>query len=232
MTSHSETASLGVARRPAPPRSAASIRAFASPVTYLPEQYDPRQQPAPIAVTAGHFGLVHPKPRTGRAVWLALLVIVASVVGFLGWRVLNTTAGPTDVTYTSAAGHFTASFPAQPIETMRSESHGKWRLEYHTVAVAGRAVVTEATVVGRLPAANRLGEVMVARFTDVAGLTLSSIKNFTFHGDKARQGTFFTLDGQAFSVLVVAPPGRRIYALSAPLGTAFDTLKESFVIAG
>jgi hypothetical protein len=232
MTAHSETVPLSVARRPAPPRSAASIRAFASPVTYLPEQYDPRQQPAPIAMSAGHFGLVHPKPRTGRGVWLVLLVIVASAVGLLGWRMLNSASAATGVTYTSAAGHFTANFPAEPVETTRTESHGKWRLEYHTVAVEGRAVVTEATVVGRLPGAKRLGEVMVARFTDVAGRTLSSIKNVTFHGDKARQGTLFTLDGQAFTVLVVAPPGRRIYALSAPLGTAFETLKESFVIAG
>jgi hypothetical protein len=232
MSSHPQTAAIGVPRRPAPPRSAASYQAFASPVSYVPEQYDPRQVPAPMAMTAGQFGLVRPKQRTGRAVWLALLLILAASVAFVGWRASRTGA-PTEagVAYTSAAGHFSVRFPAAPIESTRTARDGPSRLTLRLADVPGQGAVAEVHVAGS-PAGtmSKLADRLAAGVGS-HGISLSSVKHFTFHGMRAVQGNYIQPStGELVTVLVAARSTRELFLIVGRTGSTFDALKTSFAV--
>ena len=234
MTSQSHTA-VGARRRPAPPGPAsAPAYTVARPVSYVPDAYDPKHSPAVTSALPGNFGIVYPAQRTGRSVWLALMVVVASVVTFVGWRAQQSGASDSSsgVTYTSAAGHFSARFPAQPTDTVKSERHGPLRIVTHTTAVPGQAVVAEIEVVGRIPGdAQRFSRQMVASLTSFDGSELTSMKSLTLQGSPARQGNAFGPNtGQLLTVLVVARSTRRFYTVIAPTGADFDTLKASFRI--
>lgn len=234
MTSHPQTASVaGVARRPTPPRSAASVRAFGSPVTYTPEQYDPRHAPAPISVGIGGYGLVHPKHRTGRGVWLALLIIAASVAGFLGWRVTHSgTAPESGIAYTSAVAHFSARFPAQPVELTHSQRIGANKLVVHFSYVVGQGGIAEAEVRGPLHGdLSKLGRQFAAGLGSSGKVDLTGVKNFRFQGLPARQGNFIQANsGELMTELLVAASERRVYIVLALTGPSFDALKDSFTI--
>lgn len=234
MTSESHTA-VGPHRRPAPPGPASAPEyTFARPVSYVPDAYDPKHMPAVAASMSGQFGMVYPAQRTGRSVWFALLLIVASVVAFVGWRAQQSGASDSSsgVTYTSAAGHFSARFPAQPAESVKSERHGPVRLVTHTTAVPGEAVVAEVEVGGPIPGdAQRFSRHLVAGLSTIDGSELTSVKNTRFQGSPARQGNVFGPNtGRLFTVLVVARSARRYYLVIAPTGPEFDTLKASFRI--
>ena len=208
----------GVHRRPAGELRAGRVR--------------PQTQPGRYVCAARQ--LVYPAQRTGRSVWLALMVVVASVVTFVGWRAQQSGASDSSsgVTYTSAAGHFSARFPAQPTDTVKSERHGPLRIVTHTTAVPGQAVVAEIEVVGRIPGdAQRFSRQMVASLTSFDGSELTSMKSLTLQGSPARQGNAFGPNtGQLLTVLVVARSTRRFYTVIAPTGADFDTLKASFRI--
>ena len=233
MTSQSDSAAAGARRRPTPPRPAAAPQyAFAAPVTYTPDAYDPKQVPAVASSLPGQFGLVYPAQRTSRSVWVALLLIIASVIGFVGWRAQHSGASDSSsgITYTSTGGHFVAHFPSQPTETTRTSQYRNARFAFHTVAVQGAAVVVEAAISGHLPAdPQTVRGYMIRRITS-GGMGLTSVKALTFRGAPARQGNLVEPTGDVFSVLVLAPSARRYYVLAAPLGTQFDALKESFRI--
>jgi hypothetical protein len=232
MTSHPQIASMAVPRRPAPPRSAASVHAFASPVTYTPEEYDPRHAPAPIAVGAGGFGLVLPKPRTGRAGKIALLLIVAAVGGFLGWRVAQSSpAAEPGVAYTSAAGHFSARFPAQPVEISRSEHQGRTRLIVHMAVAAGQGSVGEFELAG--PSVAKVGKLAdrLAESVGAHGITLSSVQHFTFRGMPATQGNYIQSNtGELATALMAVESQHRFYIVLGLTGPTFDQLKASFAV--
>jgi hypothetical protein len=228
MTSQSQSAALGSQRRPAPPRASAPAAHPLRPVTYVPETYDPRQAPAAAAVIPGQYGLVYPGRRTGRGVWLALLMIVVGVVAFLSWRVTRTGASPQPgIVYTSATGHFSDRFPAEPSEVTRG-LHG---MTLHAAVVPGAAMVAEAA----LPAAvkGRAGQHLdsvAAGYARAAGAPLSGIKKLSVQGGPAMQANYIDpTSGELRSILVLAPTDRRLYLIVAPTGPTFDTLKQSFV---
>jgi hypothetical protein len=234
MTSQSHTDAIGTRRRPAPPRpGAASRRASVAPISYVPDAFDPTHLPAAAASLPGQFGLVYPAHRTGRGVWFSLLVIVASVIGFIGWRAQHSGASDSSsgVTYTSTAGHFAAHFPSQPTETARVERHGAWALTLHIAGVTGQAVVVAGDVSGPMRVAARhqmFGA--LDRVTSMDGIDLTSVKNVHFHGAPARQGNYVTPSGDVFSVLIAMPSARHYFFIGAPLGPQFDAFKASFRI--
>lgn len=233
MTLESQTAAVGTRRRPTPPRAVAVAScAGVGPATYVPEEFDPKLAPARSVSSPGHFGLVYPAQRTPRGVWLTVLVLVASVAAFVGWRAQHSGASDSSsgLTYTSSAGHFAAHFPSPPSETSRTERHGRSRLVFHTAAVQGEAVIAEVSVAGKLPAgAHRVRDYVVRQIT-TGGLGLTSVKTVSVHGTPARQGNLVQPTGEVFTVLVVAPSAHRYFVLAAPLGSQFDTLKNSFRI--
>jgi hypothetical protein len=233
MTSQSHTAAIGARRRPTPPRPGAPSRAVAMPVSYVPDAFDPKQLPVAPASLPGQFGLVYPAQRTGRGVWFSLLLIVASVLAFIGWRAQHSGASDSSsgLTYTSTAGHFAAHFPSQPSETVRVEHHGAWRLTLHIAGVAGQAVVVAGDLSGPVQAATR-PQVLAAlnRVTSTDGVGLTSVKNVRFHGAPAREGNYVAPSGDVFSVLIAMPSPRRYYFVGAPLGPQFDALRQSFRI--
>lgn len=234
MTSESHTA-VGARRRPVPPRPAsAPADVFAQPVSYVPDAYDPKQVTAAAASLPGQFGTVYPSQRTGRSVWFALLVVIASVIAFVGWRAQHSGASDSSsgLAYTSAAGHFSAHFPAQPTELVKSEWHGPLRILMHLTVVPGRAAVVAADLVGPIPGdSQRVARQLLSNVTDIDDSELSSVKDVQFEGSAARQGNFFGPDtGELFTVLMVIPSVHRIYVLMAPTGPDFDALKASFRI--
>lgn len=232
MTSESHTA--GARRRPAPSGHASAPEyTFARPVSYVPDAYDPKYLPVAAPSLAGHLGVVYPAQRTGRSVWFALLLIVASVVAFVGWRAQQSGASDSSrALYTSAAGHFSARFPAQPTDLVKSERHGRLRIVIHLSAVPGDAVVAEAELSGPISGnAQRLGRRLVGKFTNIDEAELTSVRNMRFEGHPARQGNFFgPTPDQLFTVLMVAPSIHRFYLVMAPTGAEFDALKSSFHI--
>lgn len=234
MTSESHTAA-GPRRRPTPPGpTPGPAYAIAQPVSYVPDAYDPKQLPAVVSTLPGQFGIVHPSQRTGRSVWFVLVVILASVVAFVGWRAQQSGASDSSsgVTHTSAAGHFTARFPAEPTDLVRSVRRGGRRIVMHLSAVTGQAVVAEAELHGSIPGnPQRAARQLLHSVTDIEDSELSSVRNFQFQGSPARQGNFFgPTTGQLFTVLIVAPSVRRFYEVMAPTGPDFDALKASFRI--
>lgn len=234
MTSESHTV-RGARRRPTPPGQASAPEyTFARPVSYVPDAYDPKQIPAVAATLPGQFGAVFPTQRTDRNVWFALLLVVASVVAFVGWRAQQSGASDSSsgVNYTSAAGHFAARFPAAPTDLVKSERHGPVRIVLHMTAVPGKAVVAAADLRGPTPGgALRLGRPLVAGLTDIDESELTSVKNIRFQGSPARQGNFFApRTGELFTALMVAPSIHRLYLVMAPTGPGFDALKASFRI--
>lgn len=233
MTSESHPAAVGVTRRPAPPRPAAAPCVPAAPVTYVPDEYDPRHAPAAAAVTPGQYGLVHPTPRSGRGVWIALLLIVAAVVGFVGWRVTHTgTKAQSGTAYTSAAGHFSARFPAQPVEMSRTERDGASRLTMHLAVVAGQGSVGEMEIAGHLGKNVSALAKRMAAGTGSDDITLSSVKHFSFHGMRAMQGNYLQeTTGELVTVLVAVQSKRRLYLVLGSTGPTFDVLKDSFAVA-
>jgi hypothetical protein len=200
----------------------------------VPDAYDPKHIPATASSLPGQFGAVYPSHRTGPSVWFALLLIVASLAGFVGWRAQQSGASDSSsgVTYTSAAGHFSARFPEQPTDLVKSERHGPLKIVIHLAAVPGKAVVAEAELIGPIPGdAQRLGRQLVGSLTNIDDSELTSAKDMRFQGSPARQGNLFGPNtGQLFTVLVVAPSIRRFYMVIAPIGPAFDALKASFRI--
>jgi hypothetical protein len=231
MTSHSQSAAVGARRRPSPPRPAAAPQfALAAPVTYVPDEYDPTQQPVPATSLPGQFGIVYPSQRTAKGVWITLLVIVTSVVAFVGWRAQLSGASDSSagLTYTSTAAHFAAHFPAQPTETVRTEQHGGLRFAYHDVMVPGAAVITEGEITGRLPARPQQVRDLLIRQIATNSLALTGVHTVSWHGSPARQGNLVEPTGEVFTVLVIAPSVRRYYLLAAPLGAQFEALKDSF----
>jgi len=234
MTSQSHTDAIGTRRRPNPPRpGAAAKRASAAPVSYVPDAFDPTHLPAAAASLPGQFGLVYPSQRTGRGVWFSVMLIVASVIAFVGWRAQQSGASDSSsgLTYTSTAGHFAAHFPAQPTETVRIERHGAWRLTLHVAGVDGEAVVVVGDVTGPVHAAAR-HQMLAAldRATSMDGLDLTSVRSVRFHGAPARQGNYVTPSGDVFAVLIAMPSARKYYFIGAPLGPQFDAFKASFRI--
>jgi hypothetical protein len=203
-------------------------------VTYVPEEYDTRRAPAAITVTPGQFGMVLPKRQTGRGVWIALLLIVASAVGFVGWQVLHSggNAAAAGVSYTSAAGHFAVRFPAQPAELSRTERDGATRLVVHVAYVVGQGAVGEfevrGTVHGNL---DELGERLAGSIGSSGDIDLSSVKRFSFHGMRARQGNYISpTTGELMTALLAASSQRRAYLVIGLTGPTFDSLKDSFSV--
>jgi hypothetical protein len=200
-------------------------------VTYVPVAYDPRQLPAAVSATPGQFGLVHPNRGTGRGVWVVLVLIIATVAGFVGWRVVHTAAAPQPgIAYTSTAGHFAARFPAQPVELTRSVRSGRSRLIVHLAVVAGQGSVAEMQVVGAAGGdLSRLGEHLAASFGSTDEITLTGVRNFTFEGMRARQGNYLQpVSGQLATMLIAAQSSRRAYLVLGLTGPTFDALKASF----
>lgn len=231
MTSQSHTAAVGARRRPTPPRPAAPQYAGSGPVTYVPEEYAAEPTAAPVTSLPGQFGTVLPTQRTGKAVWITLTLIVASVVAFVGWRVQHGGGSSSSgVTYTSTAGHFAAHFPSQPTEAVRTIRRGALRATFHDVAVQGEAVVTEGDLRGPLPAhPAQVRDILVRQIT-TGDLALTSLRTVEVHGVPARQGNLVEPTGDVLAVLVIAPSPRRYYLLAAPLGAPFQALKDSFRI--
>lgn len=231
MTSQSHTASVGVPRRPAPPRPAPSTHVPAAPATYVPAEYDSRLSPAAAAGAPGQIGLVYPKARTGRGVWAVLLLIVASVAGFVGWRAVHTGAAPEPgVAYTSTAGHFSARFPAQPVELTRTERDGATRLVVRMALVAGQGGVVQVEIIGPMHGnVRRLAERFAADAGSTGEIRLSSVTRFTFQGMRAEQGNFIApSSGQLETMLMAVQSNRTAYLVLGLTGPTFDALKESF----
>jgi hypothetical protein len=183
-------------------------------------------------MTPAHFGVVYPKQRTGRGVWVALLLIVAAVAGFIGWRVVHPGArSQSGVAYTSAAGHFSARFPAQPVEMSRSERDGATRLTMHLAVVVGQGSVGEMRIDGPV---GKHAAALAQRMAASVGsnqITLSSVKHLTFHGMPAIQGNYLQADtGELATVLIASRSKRTMYLVLGLTGATFDALKESFAV--
>ena len=201
---------------------------MSGPVTYVPDAYDPRHAPATMA--AGQVGIVYPRATSGRGVWVVLFLIVAAVVGFVGFRVMHTGAAPAPgVPYTSTAGHFSVRFPEQPVEFTKTESDSHTTLVAHAAAVVGQAAVMSLDITGPLtPAVKKLADKLA---TDVNGpsVTLTGVRRFSFEGHPARQGNSIDpTTGQLMTLLEVVTSHRRMYAVLGLTGPTFDALKDSF----
>jgi hypothetical protein len=232
MTSESHPA-VEPRRRPAPPGPASAPEyTVARPVSYVPDAYDPKQLPAVAVSMPGQFGVVYPAQRTGRSVWFALSLIVASVIAFVGWRAQQSGASDSSagLSYTSTAGHFSAHFPAQPTELVKSERRGPLHIVIHLSGVPGQAVVAATELTGPIHGdAQGLARRLVGSLTNIDDSELSSVKKLRVQGSPARQGNFFgPTTGELYSVLMVAPSIHRFYLLMAPTGPDFDALKASF----
>jgi hypothetical protein len=232
MTSQSRTAAVGARRRPAPPGPAVAppMTVVSAPATYVPETYDPRHTSDPAATLPGQFGLVIPKQRTGRGVWVVLLLIVASILAFVGSRAMHTApAEQPGVAYTSTAGHFTARFPTQPVEVTKTVRNGKATLAMHLAVAPGQGSVGELAITGSVKGnAVKLTQQLAASVGSAA-VTLTSVKNFVFQGMRAQQGNYIRPDtGELATAMVVVKSKHRLYLVLGLTGPTFDALKESF----
>lgn len=211
------------------------------PATYVPEPYDPRLADSPAkAMASGYgYGIVHPGRRAGRSGWVALAVVVLLAGGFLAWRVTSggghRAAAASSVTYNSALGHFSASFPAQPVEQVTRQRYGPVRLTLHVVsAPAARTVVEEADIAPALPVANdsaasaRLLSGVLSGVSESGQLTQLKKHAVVFQGHPAQQAEYADLDGTMITALAAAYGPRRLYVLAAPSGKPFEALRQSF----
>jgi hypothetical protein len=233
MTSQSHTAAVGVPRRPAPPRPAPSGSAPAAPVTYVPVAYDPRLAPASVAGSPGHIGLVYPKARTGRGVWVVLLLLVASVVGFFGWRAVHTgAAAEPGVAYTSPTGHFSARFPSQPTANDQPMHEGRYTGTVHVAGVPGQAFVASFDFSEPVPGgAESFDRRAFAHFTKTSDAPITGIRRLTFAGSPAQQGNVISpRTNELYTALIVAASPHRLYLLMGLTGATFDALKASFAV--
>lgn len=246
MTSqYDTTATRTPRRRPSPPRPVADQRRASGavaaaapltalgPITYVPDAYDARHAPTAATLSSGQVGIVYPGHRSGRGVWVVLALIVAAVVGFVGWRVMHT-GSPTEpgIAYTSAAGHYSVRFPEQPTMLTKTESDGHTKLVIHLAFVPGQGGVLDAQVTG--PLTSHVDKLAASFAADMGGendVTLTGVRRFDFAGAPARQGNFIApTTGQLMSVLQVEPSRRRFYLVMGLTGPSFDTLKDSFHI--
>jgi hypothetical protein len=225
-----------LANRPAP------LAPFVPPppagvITYVPADYeggvDTEFQRVNLSAIAGHYGMVYPAKRTGRGVWVALVMVAVLAVGFIGWRVkfAGSDAGSAGVAYTSAAGHFSARFPAQPTETADHQRYGRIRVVYRFAGIPSDAFgVMEMDLSRRLPKpSKKLLNDVLTQLTGSGELTLLSRTDTTVVGHPAKQAEYYAQSGRLITVLDLAFSKRRFYVLVAQSGDAFDGLKESFV---
>lgn len=225
----------GSATRPAaaPPLAAASVPGLR---TYQPGPDDPgaSSRGSLAVVREQHAPGKQPKRRKRRKIRVALLLIAALTVGLVLLR-----AGGHDgsgrsghgVAYTSATGHFTARFAAQPSEHTDRGHFGKVRVVYHLALVPDASSgVTEADLSERVAApGNALLHTMVRGLAGSGRLTLVEQHRLTVGGRRARQVDYYVdADGRMVSVLFVGYSAKRYYAVLAPSGSAFDDLKGSF----
>ena len=208
--------------------------ALAAPgVSYEPDPFDPDGAVLPRLAPPTLSGVIYPARRTHPGVRLMLSLILAVGVAFVGWRVLrhdNATPEPVRVAYHSAAGHFTAEFPAPPIERASKERDGRNRLALHVAGVPDAAtVVAGVDISGPVPPNHRRATAEVVQaFGSTDEMTITSIHAASFRGHPARQGRYLTPDGRLLTIMIVGYSVRHYYLLMAPEGDDFEALKQSF----
>lgn len=204
---------------------------------YQPEPYDPRTAGAvlPAADILQLYGTVL-RRRRKRGGFLTLLVLFAILLGtsYYAWRQVEKSKhhAPTDVAYTSAAGHFSARFSSTPTESTAVERHGKLRIRVQTVADAvDHVAVGSARLSAAIPK-KQTTAVLVGLSKGLGSdgvLTLARQQRTTFRGHVALEGELWAVDGSPFTFLATLYGDRQIYILLAPAGASYAQLKASFI---
>jgi hypothetical protein len=204
---------------------------------YQPEPYDPRTAGAvlPAADILQLYGTVLRKQRK-RGSFVTLLVLVAILLGtsYYAWREVKNSRHhkPTDVAYTSAAGHFTARFPATPTEQTVVQRHGKVRIRLQTVAdPVDHVVVGSARLSASIPKKQTTAVLdgLSKGLGSDGALTLARQQRTVFRGHAALEGELWAVDGSPFTFLATLYGDRQIYVLLAPAGADYAQLKASFI---
>jgi hypothetical protein len=137
-------------------------------------------------------------------------------------------AGP--VSFTDAAGHFRATFPAAPVASTQHRTVHQVNVTVHIAQVntgAGRTAVVEEDLPEAIPDVQAQSWLHDAVQTAVPGASVHGEAASTFQGHPARQATLST-NGDTESLVVVLDDGTRLYYLLAPAGGTFTTLTASF----
>jgi hypothetical protein len=210
-----------------------------SPVTadYQPEPYDPRTAGAvlPAADILQLYGTVLRK-RRNRGGFVTLLVLVAILLGtsYYAWRQVEKSKhhAPTDVAYTSAAGHFSARFPSTPTAQTAIQRHAKVRMSVQTVADVADHVAVGSVRLSAPISKKQTTAVLVALSKGLGSdgvLTLARQQRTTYRGHLALEGELWAVDGSPFTFLATLYGDRQIYVLLAPAGASYAQLKASFI---
>jgi hypothetical protein len=204
--------------------------------TYDPEPYDPKTAGAvlPAADILQLYGTVLRKRRGhGAVITLVVLLAILVAAGLFAWRQIQHSGhhgGP--VTYTSAAGRFSASFPTAPEEGGSTHRAGGFRTTTRLVVdVPDHMLVGSARITPAVPARMQKG-VFAGLAQEMAKdntLILAHHQRTTFRGHPALAGEFWTADGSPISFLVTMYSARQVYMIFAPSGPPFTKLEASFV---
>ncbi len=140
--------------------------------------------------------------------------------------------GDLGTVYRSAAGHYAARFLGLPLETTKPGAADGQLFTFHLTGDDNAdAFVAGAELYPGIPPqqseALLLG--LVAGMAGPTGLAVAENKAITFHGRPARQARLVDAKGNSINVLAAVYGTQRIYVLSAPSGSAFNLLKDSFV---
>jgi hypothetical protein len=204
---------------------------------YQPEPYDPRTAGAvlPAADILQLYGTVlRKRGKRGGFVTLLVLFAILLATSYYAWRQVenNRHHAPTDVAYTSAAGHFAARFPSTPTEATAIQRHGKVRMRVQTVADSvDHVAVGSARLSAGIPAKQTTAVLVgLSKGLGSAGvLTLARQQHTTFRGHPALEGELWAVDGSPFTFLATLYSDRQIYVLLAPAGASYAQLKASFI---
>jgi hypothetical protein len=136
------------------------------------------------------------------------------------------------VSFAFPAGHFRATFPAQP---QTSSEPGTVSGASYTLFIAQAEADNEPTLLAceeisvRLPA-DQYDETLrgaVGGFEGSSGLTLTDQRSTQFRGHVARLAHFTSPHG-AFTFLATMFTDQRLYLFFGPTGAPYDTLTSSF----
>jgi len=137
------------------------------------------------------------------------------------------------VPFSSASGHFSATFPAEPtVKTMPLSVSGV-QASITIAATDDPIAVVESEILSRSIPSAQADETMAAaiRALTVSGkLTVNSQTATTFRGFAARKASLSASDDTALTVELFFATPKRMYLILGEDGTVFDGLLASFAL--